>query len=76
MVGKRRPSFPRKRDRVRELSELAGEFDLGNELGSRLMMHMPGVNHKVVVGISHLFIFRASERIATEVDVAALLVAA
>lgn len=35
-----RPSFPRSRERVRELSELAGELDLGNELGSRLMVRL------------------------------------
>jgi hypothetical protein len=35
-----RPSFPRSRERVRELSELAGELDLGNELGSRLMVQL------------------------------------
>jgi hypothetical protein len=34
------PSFPRSRERVRELSELAGELDLGNELGSRLMVRL------------------------------------
>lgn len=37
-VAVRIPSFPRSRERVRELSELAGEIDLGNALGSRLMV--------------------------------------
>lgn len=37
------PSFPCKRVRVKELSELAGEFDLGKALGSRLMVPMSDV---------------------------------
>ena len=32
------PSLPCRRERVKELSELAGEFDLGKALGSRLMV--------------------------------------
>ena len=37
------PSFPCRRERVKELSELAGEFDLGKALGSRLMVPMTDV---------------------------------
>jgi hypothetical protein len=35
--------LPCKRERVKELSELAGEFDLGKALGSRLMVPMTDV---------------------------------
>lgn len=37
------PSLPCNRERVKELSELAGESDLGKAPGSRLMVPMTDV---------------------------------